>query len=64
MSNKYQSDLNFLINPNSYRIMYIRSKQLTKQRYNFHSRQIGRIEIGLKYRLQNRNLFKKVINEM
>ena len=64
MSNKYQSDLNFLINPNSYRIMYIRSKQLTKQRYNFHSKQNARIEIGLKYRLQNRNLFKKVINEM
>lgn len=63
MSETYQSDFNFLINPISYRIMFIRAKQLTKIRYNAHSQKEGKIEIGIKYRLLNGNLFRKVIDE-
>nr|QDY51898.1 hypothetical protein 1_283 [Mimiviridae sp. ChoanoV1] len=63
MSKTYQSDFNFLINPSSYMIMFIRAKQLTKMRYNSHSQKEGKIEIGIKYRLLNGNLFRKVIDE-
>jgi len=64
MSKTYQSDLNFLINPSSYRLMFIRSKQLTKLRYNAHNKRKGKIEVGIKYRLLNQTILKKVINEM
>ena len=64
MASKYYSDLNSLINPDSYRIMYIRSKQTTRIRYNWHKRVEARVEVGLRYRLQNQKLFKKVIKEM